>query len=385
MDKIKETLAASAGPEEKEATQNREKIIIRTSIVGIITNLFLSGFKAAVGFISGSIAIILDAVNNLSDAASSVITIIGTKLSSKSPDKKHPFGYGRIEYLTSMVISVIVLYAGITALSESVKKIITPETPDYSAVALIIVGVGVAAKIFLGLFVKAKGRETKSDALINSGTDALGDSVISAATLVAAAIYLIFHISLEAYLGAIISVVIIKSGIEMIKEATSKILGERAEPEIADKVKEIINSFDDVYGTYDLIFNDYGASRIHASVHIEVDDTINAKSIDFLTRKISAEVYSKTGVILTAISVYARDTGNASAIREDISRTVLSYDNINQIHGFYLDEALKTIQFDIVMDFEEKDSFALYNKICAQIKEKYPDYNVMITLDREYS
>ena len=132
--------------------ENREKIIVRTSIIGILVNILLAAFKAVVGMLSHSIAVVMDAVNNLSDAMSSVITILGTKLAGKEPDKKHPLGYGRIEYLSAMIISVIVLYAGVSSLVESVKKILHPETPDYSATALLIIAVAVVAKIILGKF-----------------------------------------------------------------------------------------------------------------------------------------------------------------------------------------------------------------------------------------
>ncbi|MBQ1791104.1 MAG: cation transporter, partial [Oscillospiraceae bacterium] len=185
-------------PENAAAAGNngsREKTIIRTSIIGIVANVFLAAFKAAVGLMSHSIAIVLDAVNNISDAGSSLITIIGTKLAGMEPDKKHPFGYGRIEYLSAMIISVIVLYAGITSFVESVKKILHPETPDYTPVSLIIVAVAVVVKILLGRYVKRVGERVNSDSLINSGKDAMLDAVISASTLAAAVIFLVFHVS----------------------------------------------------------------------------------------------------------------------------------------------------------------------------------------------
>ena len=150
---------------------NRDQVIIRTSIIGIIANVFLAGFKAAVGLVSNSIAVILDAVNNLSDALSSVITIVGTKLAGKKPDKKHPLGYGRIEYLSAMIVAAIVLYAGITSFVESVKKIIHPEEPDYSVVSLVIIGAAVVVKLLLGSYVKKKGKEVNSGSLIASGSD----------------------------------------------------------------------------------------------------------------------------------------------------------------------------------------------------------------------
>ncbi|MBP0966117.1 MAG: cation transporter, partial [Oscillospiraceae bacterium] len=214
----------------------REKIIVKTSIIGIIANVFLAAFKAVIGLMTHSIAIVLDAVNNISDAGSSLITIIGTKLAGREPDKKHPFGYGRIEYLSAMVISVIVLYAGITSFVESVKKIISPSTPEYSVASLVIVGVAVVVKIVLGRYVKRVGERVNSDSLVNSGEDATLDSVISASTLVAAIIFMLCGLSLEAWLGAVISLVIIKSGFEMLKDTISQLLGERNDPDLAKSI-----------------------------------------------------------------------------------------------------------------------------------------------------
>ena len=265
---------------------SREKTIVKTSIIGIIANVFLAGFKAVIGLMTHSIAIVLDAVNNISDAGSSLITIVGTKLAGKEPDKKHPFGYGRIEYLSAMIISVIVLYAGVTSLVESVKQIIHPETPEYNTVSLIIVAVAVVVKILLGRYVKGVGVKVNSDSLINSGQDATLDSVISASTLVAAGVFLLFHISLEAWLGAIISLVIIKSGIEMLRDTISQILGERNDVELASGIKKTVMSFPDVQGAYDLVLNNYGPDSWNGSVHIEVPDTYSAAQLDQLLREI---------------------------------------------------------------------------------------------------
>ena len=245
---------------------SREKTIVRTSIIGIVANVFLAAFKAVIGLAANSIAIVLDAVNNISDAGSSLITIIGTKLAGREPDKKHPFGYGRIEYLSAMIISVIVLYAGVTSFTESVKQIIHPETPDYSTLSLIIVGVAVVVKIVLGRYVKSIGKKVNSDSLVNSGEDATLDSVISASTLVAAAIFLIFGISLEAWLGAVISLVIIKSGVEMLKDTISQILGEKNDPELAREIKKTVTSFPGVHGAYDLVLNNYGPDAWNGSI-----------------------------------------------------------------------------------------------------------------------
>ena len=272
---------------------NRSKVIIRTSIIGIIANVFLAVFKASIGLAANSVAVISDAVNNLTDALSSVITIIGTKLAGKAPDKKHPMGYGRIEYMSALIVSAIVLYAGITTLVDSVKKIIHPEDVNYSTVSLIIIGAAIAVKLMLGFYTKAKGKKVNSGSLVASGQDAAQDAILSASVLVSALIYVIFHVNIEAYVGAVIALFIIKSGIEMILDAVNEMLGMRAEDELTGAIKETINEFPEVHGAYDLFMNNYGPDRNIASVHVEVDDTLTASEIDALSRKIQETEYAE--------------------------------------------------------------------------------------------
>lgn len=365
--------------------ESRDQIIIRTSIIGIIANVFLAAFKAVVGLLANSIAVVLDAVNNLSDVLSSVITIIGTRLAKKQPDRKHPYGHGRAEYLSSTIISVIVLYAGITSLVESVKKIIHPETPDYSTVSLLIIAVAVAVKIFLGLFFKKKGKEADSDSLVNSGQDALLDSVISASTLVAAIIYVASGASLEAYLGVIISVVIIRSGIEMLRDAISRIIGERADSDLTRELKKTICDVEGVRGAYDLIVHDYGPDRIMASVHIEVPDYFTADQIDVLAREIMQKVFLTHHVILTAVGIYSHNTSNDEviALQEEIRRMATSQEYVLQIHGFYMDPVKKTLRFDVVVDFAAPDRQAVYTDLVKKVQALCPDYTLAVALDSD--
>ncbi len=372
---------------EMEREKSRDTVIIRTSVIGIIANVFLAAFKAFVGLASSSIAIVMDAVNNISDAASSVITIAGTKLAGKEPDRKHPFGYGRIEYLSAMVISLLVLYAGITALVESVKKIITPDTPDYSTVSLIIVGVAVVVKIVLGRYVRSVGKRVHSDSLVNSGEDATLDSVISASTLVAAAVYLIFHISLEAWLGAIIALFIIRSGFGMLRETLSRILGERADAELVRDIKATVCGYPEISGAYDLVLHNYGPDSYNGSLHIEVPDTLSADDLDKLIRKVSVNVYQKHDVILTAIGVYSVNTKNPLAVeaREKVSRIVMAHDHILQMHGFYYDPAEKMIRFDIVVSFSAPDRHQVYRDVCGDVQKAYPDFTLQVAMDTDFS
>ena len=366
---------------------SREKLIIKASIIGIIANVFLAGFKAVIGLMTNSIAIVLDAVNNISDAGSSLITIVGTKLAGKEPDRKHPVGDGRIEYLSAMIISVIVLYAGVTSLVESVKQIINPETPDYNTISLVIVAVAVAVKILLGRYVKSVGVKTNSDSLINSGEDATLDSVISASTLVAAGIFLIFHISLEAWLGAIISVIIIKSGIEMLKDTISQILGERNDMELAKEIHDTVVGFPGVQGAYDLVLNNYGPDTWNGSIHIEVPDTYSADQLDRMIRSIQMSVYSKHQVILTAIGVYSVNTKDEEVIqtKRKVEEIVFSHEHVRQMHGFYLTKEEKNIRFDIVISFDAKDRRKLYEEVVADVQKSFPDYVLQVAMDTDFT
>ena len=366
---------------------SRDSIIIRTSVIGILANIALAAFKAVVGLSSNSIAIVMDAVNNLSDAASSVITIVGTKLAGREPDKKHPFGYGRIEYLSATIISLLVLYAGITAFTESVKKIIHPDTPDYGAAALIIVAAAVVVKLLLGRYVKGIGEKVNSDSLKGSGEDATLDSVISASTLVAAAIYLFFHVSLEAWLGAVIAVVIIKSGVEMLRDTLSKILGERVDAQLAAEMKATIRENPEVRGAYDLILHDYGPDLYNGSVHIEVPDTMTADELDRLNRKITREVYDKHGVALTAISVYSYNTKDpeAAEVRNRVSKIVTADPYVREMHGFYMDKIEKRMRFDVVVSFDAEDRNKVYREVCEKVQREFPDYKLLIAMDADFS
>ena len=360
----------------------REKTIVRTSVIGIVTNLLLVGFKAFVGLMSNSIAIILDAVNNLSDALSSVVTIIGAKLGAKQPDKKHPLGYGRIEYLSSMIVAALVLYAGITSLVESIKKIFHPEAADYGTVTLVIISVAIVVKLLLGLYVKKQGKKVNSGALAASGSDAMFDAILSASVLASAIVYLVWGVSLEAYVGVIIAGFIIKAGIEMMIETLNDIIGKREDAEITKELKQIICEEEAVLGAYDVTLFNYGPNKNYGSVHVELPDTLTVDEVDRITRRIQTNVFHKTGVILTGIGVYSYNTSNdeAAQMRNRIQQTVLSHEWALQMHGFYADTEQKTLRFDVVMSFDVDRKEAL-ETLCQEIRGLYPDYEILIVPD----
>lgn len=370
----------------KALEKAREKTIVQTSIIGIIANIFLVIFKASVGFITNSIAIILDAVNNLSDVLSSIVTIVGAKLAAKLPDKKHPLGHGRIEYLSSLLVGAIILYAGITAFIESIKKIINPGEVNYNNIFFIIVIASILIKFILGTYVKKKGKLVNSSALVGSGNDALNDALISISVLLSAIIYLFFNFSLEGYVGILISIFILKTGFEMTSSTVSDILGRRSDSELSRKIKEIINSEEEVRGTYDLMLYNYGPNKNYASAHIELPDVMNVDEVDRLTRRIQTKIFQETGVIMTGIGVYSYNTSNKEIdkIRNNIQKIVLTHDWALQMHGFYVDEEKKTIRFDVVLSFDIDNNEAI-KILLDEMKKQYPDYSFNIVADVDIS
>ena len=333
----------------------RDKIIVKTSVIGILVNLILVAFKASIGIMVNSIAITLDAVNNL------------------------------IEYFSSVIISIIVLLAGITALEESVPKIFHPVLADYTFVSIFIIAVAVVVKFLLGRYVKGKGKEINSQSLVASGSDALFDAILSLSTVVAAIISLIWNISLEGILGTIIAFVIIKAAIEMLSETLSSMIGTRVDNEITDKLKEAIESFDEVLGVYDLTLHNYGPTQLMGSVHVELRDDLTAREIHKLTRNILYSIYEKFGIILT-VGIYASNTSNEEyeEIKNSLNEIIAKYPEVLQMHGFYVDDAINLITFDLIVDFDA-DRIDVKDKVLDEIRNKYPNYQFDAILDADYS
>ena len=361
---------------------DRNKKIVRTSILGIVVNILLVVFKMTVGLIANSIAIVLDAVNNLTDVLSSFITIIGTKLANKKPDKEHPYGHGRIEYFTSIIIGTIILLAGIMAIKESIEKIINQGETDYSIITLVIIAVAILTKIFLGRYVKKVGEKLESQSLIASGQDALMDAILSFTTLIAGILNIVWKITIEGYLGILIGLFIIKASYEVLKESFNLILGIRADGELSKQIKERINKFPEVQGTYDLNLHNYGPSNNIGSAHIQVRNDMTAEEIHILTREIEYEIYKEFHIVLTLGIYAANDKGEYGEIKREVINIIGGYKEILQIHGFYVDKS-QNVFFDLIIDFKAEDREKIKQEIISKLQSKYPEYsfNIIVDLD----
>lgn len=363
----------------------RSKQIMRASVVGIIANLLLAAIKAVVGLMSNSIAILLDAANNFSDMLSSIVTIIGVKFANRAPDKNHPMGHGRFEYLSSSIIAIIISYIGLTALIEAIQKIIVPVEPNYSAATIIVVSAAIVIKIALGIYVEKVSEHTDSDMLRNSGRDALMDSMISTGTLIAIVTFHTLHVSIEPYVAVLISLFIIHAGVKMMSEAFSVIIGERTDSDTSRAIKNTVKSVEGVIGAYDLVMHDYGHRRVFASVNVEVDCSLTASDIDDLSRKIRKKVYNSHRVVVTSVGIYSinkRDK-DANAAYENVKEILGRFKHVKSIHGFNLDKKDKEISFDVVVGFGDTESY--HRTITDALKHYFPGYKFNISIDADFS
>ncbi len=369
-------------------SSERETAIVRTSAIGIAANVALAVFKAVVGILSNSIAVTLDAVNNLSDAISSIITIVGTKLSNKKADREHPFGHGRIEYITTTVIAAIIMYAGISSLIKSIQDVMDPATPDYSLLSLIIIAVAVVVKIVLGHYVRSVGNRVNSDTLIASGSDALFDAALSTSVLAAALIFIFTGINIEAYVGIVISAFIIKASIELLQGSIKEIIGMRPDAALSALIYDIVKEDPDAEGVYDLIIHNYGPDKFVGSFHTEVLDTTTAIEIDTMIRRLSTEIYKQTSgkIIIAAIGIYARNTTDNRIVkmRTEVTEMALAHEGVLQVHGFIADIENQFMAFDTVIEFGY-DGKQIVHDIIHEVEAAYPDMNVSVLLDRDTS
>lgn len=374
---------------QENAGAARNRGITLASIKGIIGNVILVIFKMIVGLASNSIAIILDAVNNLTDVLSSVLTIIGTKLASKEADKEHPFGHGRIEYMTTMAIAFIILGAGIGSLKESIEKIIHPAVSTFDIPGLAIIAAAIVVKIVMGgYYIKGgQGKKYQSGALIASGVDALFDAVITFATLVSAGLVFFLNIDIQGYVGgAIISLFILKAAFDILRDMYNHLLGVRADDELIREIKETIAQHPQVGGVYDLVLNSYGPGETIGSVHISLPENLTVGEIHPLTKGIAVHLYNKFGIAMT-VGVYAENEPSVEVleIKKELDKVLSLYTNVVQVHAFYVQQEKKVIYYDVIFNFDEEDPHGTLEKIKEELHKRYPDYTQFAVVDADFS
>ena len=369
----------------KQDPNTREGIIVTTSGIGILVNLLIAVTKIVVGLISSSIAIISEGANNAGDALSSVMALIGAKLAKKHPDEKHPFGYGRIEYLCGLVIAVVILVTGIELLIGSAKRIFHPETLHISYIALVLVALSAAVKFFLGNYTVRMGRKVGSTALEAVGTDCKTDCFASIITIVSALIFLVFKWNVDAYAGVITSLLLIKAGVEALRETLSEILGRPGDKELAAKLYKEIRSTDGILAAVDMMLHNYGPEAWSGSVNVEIDHKKTVGEIYQFLHELQLRIMHEYHVTMV-FGVYAVDYDGEymKELRKTIAGFIGKQEHMKSFHAVYIDQRSDKIYCDFIVDYELKDWEELKKEFEQYMAEKYTGKEVVLTIETEY-
>lgn len=366
----------------------RESYANLAGIIGILTNTLLFVIKLSVGLLSGSVAIMADAFNNLSDAASSIITIVGFKMANKPADAEHPFGHGRIEYITAMIVSFMVMLVGLQFVKTSFERIINPSPVAFEIIPFILLLVSIFFKVWLSRFNKTIGFKINSSALKATATDAMGDVFTSTTVVISFLLSKFTSLPLDGYIGIIVALAIVYSGYSLIKETLSPLLGEPPDPALVNSITEMVMSYDNITGFHDLIIHNYGPGRIMASIHAEIPSNIDIMEIHHIIDTAEREISKQLNIYLVIhMDPICVDTPEIIEARKLLESVIKKYPEIKSFHDFRVvgNDDNKNLIFDLVVDPESlKDtsySEIISNNIEKDIKSKLPNCNCVITLD----
>lgn len=362
--------------DEEVVMEDRSKTIIRAGYMSLVVNLALGVLKAVVGITTHSIAILLDAVNSFTDMFSSIVTLAGTRIAGLPASEKHPFGFGRVEYLTSFTISAIILAAGISSFIEAIKSLMNPKPPEYTMVSLVIVALASLIKGLLGVYLKRTGKSCGSSTLVGTGVDAIMDGFVSLSTLAAAIVYITLGIGVESILAAGIALLVIKNGVSLLIDTISKVLGERVDPSVASKVERVVRSVEEVDLASGLILQDVGPERICGSIHITVDGDMTVAELNAVTRTVQKRVYNECGVMLACIGAYPAPQKDTSTrqVRALVGGIVWRHPQIVELRGLFVDSQAKHVRFDAIADYGMVDRLSLRDDIVTLCTEELPDW-----------
>lgn len=364
---------------------SRDGVITMTSGLGIVVNLLIAAVKIVIGLAVSSIAIVSEGANNATDALSSVLTLVGTKIAGKHPDKTHPFGYRRIEYLTGLIVAVLILTTGVQLLIESIKLIFNPEELSVSYLVIAIVAITAVVKFFLGVYTIKMGKKTDSAALEGVGIEGRNDSFASAISIVSALIFLVFHISLDAYAGVIISALILKAGLDVLKETLSELIGRAGEKELADALYREIRQTDGVVAAADMMLHNYGPETWSGSVNLEIDHKKSVGEVYQYLHELQLRLMCEYSVTMV-FGIYGvnNDEPDAKNVRRTIGAFVQQHANVKSFHAVYIEPKTQKLYCDLVVDYDLADWNALKTEFHAYMKETYPQYEIVLTVETEY-
>lgn len=369
----------------RQEPDSREGTVVTVSGLNILVNLIFAAIKVVIGLAVSSIAIVSEGVNNATDSATSLITIVGTKLSAKHPTEKHPFGFGRIEYLTSLLISVLILFTGAELMESSVKRIFEPQEMSISYVTMAIIAVSALVKLALGLYTIKEGRRVDSSSLVALGTECRSDSVVSVITLVTALVFLVFHVSLDAYAGIIMSLIVLKAGFEVLKETLSDILGQAGEKELAQELYRIIRAEPLVLNAADMMLHNYGPDAYSGSVNVEIDHSKTVGEVYAALHELQLRIMHEKHITMV-FGIYAvdKDHKEIRQLREQVAAFVREQKHVTSYHALYIHPNGKDLYVDLVVDYDLADWEALRKEFTAYMAELYPDKHLELVIETNY-
>lgn len=365
--------------------KTRKGTISGVSFLNIAVNLIIALFKVVVGVLASSIAIISEGVNNATDAMSSVLTFVGNKLANRKRDAKHPFGYGRVEYLTSLAVSIIILVSGAELLMNAVKLVFEPEELNISYLSLIVVAVTAVIKFMMGNYTIAQGKRVGSDGLEAIGTDCRNDSFISLTTILSALVFLLFGISIDAFAGIFTSVMVLKAGFEILSRTISELLGQPADRELANTLYHEIRSTKGVINAVDLILHNYGPETYSGSCNLEIDHNYTIGEIYDVLHALQIRIYEEYHIAMV-FGIYAvdKDSEISKKLHQQIADYVKKHEHIRSYHAVYFDKQTDRIYCDLVVDFETNDFESVIRDFVAYLKQFYPDNEILVNVDTEF-
>lgn len=365
--------------------ENRESIIFMTSGLGIFTNIAMALAKILIGIMASSIAIVSEGINNSADVLTSLLTLIGTRLAKKHPDEKHPFGYGRIEYLVSLVIAVMIIVTGIEMTSSSVKLIINPEPLKISYWVLVIVAGSAMIKFLLGIYTIQMGKKADSNALIGVGVESRNDAFASIITIVSSLVFLIFHVSVDAYAGILISLLILKAGFDLLKDTVGDLLGRPGEYELAQQLYKEIRGTEGIILAVDMMLHNYGPDAWSGSVNVEIDHEKTVGEVYQILHELQLRIMHEYHTTMV-FGVYAVDNDHPKLreLRTKIGGFVREQEHVKSYHALFLDEKEHKLYCDFIVDYKIKDWDQLRNDFIHYLGAEYPEYEVELTIETEF-
>ena len=372
-----------------ESTEVRTRYGMLASVVGIFCNVLLFSVKLTIGLILSSLAVTADAFNNLSDAASSIISFIGVKMAGKPADAEHPFGHGRIEYIAALIVSFLVIEVGFTFFKSSISKILHPEEISFDLVPFVILILSILVKLWMAFFNNKLGKRIDSKVMLATAADSLGDVITTSATVLSIIICHFTSINVDAIAGLIVSAIVIWSGISIAKDTLEPLIGERVPAELYQKITDIVESYDGIVGTHDLIVHNYGPNRSMATIHAEVPNDINIDVSHEIIDKIERDVKKDLNILLVIHMdpVEMRDE-EVLSLREKTSRIVHALDPELNFHDFLVlkENEQRNLIFDLVIpdSYSEKDANRVMHQLVSLLHEMDENVECIITLDRSF-